>query len=305
MRRALLALTIVALASPAIGATFDESAAPGLNYDKAEFRLWLPDTAGPIRALVVLVPGSNGDGRGDVDDVFWQRFAAGRHLALVGCRFTDKAHEQMFIEQYVEASKGSGDALLNALTALSKKSGHPEIAMAPVLLWGMSAGGEFNYEFTAWKPERVLAFVVNKGNVYYTALAPAAARRVPGVLFTGEKDLAFRVDAINGLFAINRRAGALWAYAQEPGVGHEVAHSREFAAVLFDDVLSRRLSENGEVRALEEKTGFYADAKLRTVQSAGQTKPPATYPVSWLMSERLGRAWQDVIAGRTIEGSNR
>jgi dienelactone hydrolase len=305
MRRSIFVLLIVALASPAIGATFDEAAPPGLNYDRAEFRLWLPDAVGPIRALVILVPGSNGDGRGDVDDVFWQRFATRRQLALIGCRFTDKTHEQMFIEQYVDASKGSGDALLNAVAALAKKSGHPEIASAPLLLWGMSAGGEFNYEFTAWKPERVLAFVVNKGNVYYTALAPAAARRVPGVLFTGEKDLAFRVDAINGLFAINRRAGALWAYAQEPGVGHEIAHSREFAAVLFDEMLSRRLSETGEVRALEEKSGFYADGRLRTVQPVGETKPPASYPVSWLSSERLARAWQDVIAGRTIEDSSR
>ena len=61
----------------------------------------------------------------------------------------------------------------------------PKLADAPLLLWGMSAGGEFNYEFAAWKPERVVAFVVNKGNVYYTGLASDAARRVPGLLFTG------------------------------------------------------------------------------------------------------------------------
>jgi pimeloyl-ACP methyl ester carboxylesterase len=33
----------------------------------------------------------------------------------------------------------------------------------------MSAGGQFNYEFAAWKPDRVAAFVVNKGGIYYTA----------------------------------------------------------------------------------------------------------------------------------------
>jgi len=156
-----------------------------------------------------------------------------------------------------------------------------------------------------WKPERVLAFVVNKGNVYYTALAPAGARRVPGILFTGEKDLAFRVDAVNGLFAINRRAGALWALAQEPGVGHEVAHSREFAGVMFDEMLSLRLTEKGELRSLDEKDGFYTDAKLHTVQPVGQSKPPSGYPVSWLVSERLTLAWQDVVAGRTVADHSR
>jgi len=42
----------------------------------------------------------------------------------------------------------------------------------------MSAGGEFNYEFTAWMPERIVAFVANKGGVYYTALFQDVARSV-------------------------------------------------------------------------------------------------------------------------------
>jgi poly(3-hydroxybutyrate) depolymerase len=281
------------LASPiaARAATFDQAAAPGANYDKAEFRLWLPDTPTPIRALVVLVPGSNGDGRGQVDDAFWQSFAAKHRLGLVGCRFTDKPHDQMFIEEYVDVSKGSGQALLDALQSLARQSHHPEIATAPMLLWGMSAGGEFNYEFTAWKPERVIAFIVNKGNVYYTALAPEAARRVPGIMFTGEQDLDFRIAAIDGLFAINRRAGALWAYAKEPGVGHAVAHSREFAAVLFADMLAARVSDAGALKPLDPKSGLFGDAKSRTVQPNGESKPPAQYPVSWLPNDRVARAW--------------
>lgn len=282
-------------------ATFDASRPSGANYDKAEFRLWLPDAAGPVRALAILVPGSNGDGRAQVDDPFWQTFAATEHVGLVGVRITDKQHDQMFIEHYVDVSKGSGQALLDALASLAQASQHAEVATVPLLLWGMSAGGEFNYEFAAWKPERVVAFVVNKGNVYYSALAPEAARRVPGILFTGEKDLAFRVDAIAGLFAINRRAGALWAYAQEPGVGHEVAHSREFAAVLFDEMLAARLSADGHLKPLDEKSGLFGDPKTQAVAAVGDTKPPATYPVSWLPSARVARAWQAVIAGRSVD----
>jgi dienelactone hydrolase len=302
MFRFALLLAVTALTAPAAAAaTFDTSVAPGANYDKAELRLWLPDSPGALRALVVLMPGSNGDGRGQVDDPFWQTFAVAHHVGLVGCRLTDKPHDQMFIEQYVEVSKGSGQALLDGLAQLARASNHAGLDALPLLLWGMSAGGEFNYEFTAWKPDRVIAFVVNKGNVYYTALAPAAARQVPGILFTGENDLAFRIDAINGLFAINRRAGALWAYAQEPGVGHEVAHSREFAAVLFDEMLSARLAENGQLRPLDEKQGLLGDAKAHTVQPAGAAPAPARYPVSWLPSARVARAWQAVLAGKAPE----
>ena len=57
---------------------------------------------------MILVPGSNGDGRGAVDEPFWRDFATRHQLALVGCRFTDKPHDQMFLEHYVEVAKGTG-----------------------------------------------------------------------------------------------------------------------------------------------------------------------------------------------------
>lgn len=287
----------LAFASAARAATLDEAAPPGTSYDKAEFRFWYPDDGGPLRALVILVPGSNGDGRAQVDEPVWREFATRLQLGLVGCRFTDKQHDRMFIEEYVDVSKGTGPALLNALTAFASRSGRAEVASAPLLLWGMSAGGEFNYEFVAWKPERVLAFVVNKGNVYYTALAPEAARRVPGLLFTGEKDLEYRIAAVNGLFAINRRAGALWAIAQEPGVAHAVARSRDLALILFEDMLAAQAAKSPP---LEEATGYFGDPKAGTIQPAAGVKTPAT-PTAWLPTERLAKAWQAVVTGRPFE----
>jgi poly(3-hydroxybutyrate) depolymerase len=207
MNRAVALLTtglILASAGGVRAATFDQVAKPGANYDKAEFRLWLPEGAGPVRALVVLVPGSNGEGRTMVDDPFWQAFAVKHRLGLVGCHLTDKPHDQSFIEEYVDVAKGSGQALLDSIATLGAMAGHAEMATAPLMLWGMSAGGEFDYEFAVWKPERVIAFVVNKGNIYYTALAPAATRSIPALLFTGEQDLDFRIETVNGIFAVNR-----------------------------------------------------------------------------------------------------
>lgn len=295
------AVAILASAS-ARAATIDISGAPGANYDKANFRLWYPDGAGPIRAVVVLVPGSNGDGRPQAEDAFWQSFATRNRLALVGCQFTDQPHDQMFIEHYVDVFKGSGQALVDALNTFATRANHEEIASAPLLLWGMSAGGECNYEFVAWKPERVLAFIVNKGNVYYTALAPQAARSVPGLLFTGEKDLEFRTSTIAGIFAVNRRAGALWAYAQEPGIGHEIGRSRDLAVMLYEGMIEARMPEAGSntLRAVSEKAGFYGDMKTQTVQAVGDAKAP-TYPGSWLPTERLARAWQTVVSGRPFD----
>jgi hypothetical protein len=130
MYRIVLAVLCLTVAPSARAATYDETIPPGANYDKAEFRLWLPEAPGAVRSVVILVPGSNGDGRGQVDDPFWQTFAATRHLALVGCRFTDKQHEQMFIEHYVEC-QGSGQAL----TRVAQQEIEPcRTASAPLLL---------------------------------------------------------------------------------------------------------------------------------------------------------------------------
>jgi poly(3-hydroxybutyrate) depolymerase len=273
------------------GASFEETVAPGRNYDKADFKLWLPDGIGTVQAIALLVPGSNGDGRGQVDDPVWQAFAVRHKLALVGVRFTDKPHDQGFIEEYVNVSQGSGQAMLDAMAAFATRSKHPELATAPFLLWGMSAGGEFNYEFVAWKPERVVAFVVNKGNIYYTALAPKAARSVPGILFTGGKDLEFRTNTITGLFAVNRRAGALWALAEEPSAAHVVGRSRDVALVLFEEALALRLGEGSALKPLSEKSGFLGDIKAKTFQPIGEPPVPS-YPTAWLPTARVAERWQ-------------
>ena len=277
----------------------ETTVAPGPNYDKANFRLWLPPGLATVKAVLVLVPGSNGDGRPMVSEAAWQDFAVRRGVALVGCEFTDKPHDQGFIEEYVNVSRGSGQALLDALAALAAKSSHPELAQVPLLFWGMSAGGQFNYEFAAWKPERVLAFVVNKGGIYYSALVPGAARRVPALLFVGGKDLAFRTNTIVGLFAVNRRAGALWALVEEPKAEHVVGRSQELSLEFFDEVMPLRLGEGGALRPLSDASGFLGDLTARTFAPRG-TGPAPGVPTAWLPTERVARAWQAVVTDTAV-----
>lgn len=293
----LLTLVAVGIAESQVAVILDEAAPPGNNYDKAEFRLWYPGNVPRLRAIVVLVPGSNVDGRSLVDDSTWQAFAIRHNLALLACRFTDRPHDQGFIEHYVNVSQGSGEALLDALVSLARRSDHRELATAPLLLWGFSAGGQFNYEFVAWRPERVLGFVVNKGGIYYSALVSQAARHVPGILFIGGKDLEFRTNTIVGLFAVNRRAGALWALAEEPSADHVEGRSRELALRFFEDMLPLRLperawsgSEPSALRSIPEKSGFLGDLKAKTFHALGNTDAP-NYPTAWLPTERVARAW--------------
>jgi poly(3-hydroxybutyrate) depolymerase len=273
------------------GTTLDQQIPPGKNFDKANFRLWVPKDAGTLQAIVVLMPGSNGDARAQVDDPVWRDFATRHKLALVGGQITDKPHEQNFLEQYCNVSQGSGQALLDAITMFATNSHHPELATAPLFLWGMSAGGQFNYEFVAWKPERVAAFVVNKGGIYYTALTSQASRDVPGILFIAGKDLESRISTISGLFSLNRRAGALWALAEEPSVAHVVGRSRDVALVFFEDALTLRLGGEATLKPISENSGFIGDIKAKAFHAAaGQPAPTGT--TSWLLTERVARAWQ-------------
>lgn len=296
MRAFIVALLFLVVPGPAWSqAILDDSIPSGANFDKAQFRFWAPEGNTPLRGVLVLVPGSNGDGRPMAQDTVWQKFATEQHLAIVACRFTDKPHEQGFIEEYIAVSRGSGDALLTAISRFSERSGHREIADAPLLMWGMSAGGQFNYEFVAWKPERVMAFAVNKGGIYYSALLSRAARDVPGMLFIGGKDIAFRNNTIIGLFAVNRRGGALWALAEEPGVGHVVGKSRDVSLVFFDEVLKLRArTADGSMAKLVEKAGYLGDLANRTFAPLGEGRVP-NYPTAWLPSERVARAWQDMV----------
>lgn len=300
MTRVVGLMLLLSAAAPAFAQqVFDHTVPPGANFDKAEFRLWVPPSMPKVRAVLVLVPGSNGDGRPMAEDAFWQTFATKHGLAIMACRFTDTPHDQSFLEDYVQVSNGSGQALLDALTALAGASKHPEIAAAPLLMWGMSAGGQVDYEFAAWKPERVIAFVVNKGGVYYSALVPRAARNVPALLFVGEKDLDFRINTIQGLFAVNRRGGALWAYVVEPDTAHAVGRSRDLGAMFFEDVLAMRLS-GGTLAPIADKTGFIGDLKEITFQPVA-TSPAPTLPTAWLPTERIARAWQAVVTSKPFE----
>ena len=276
-----------AVAQPQVQAPappLEETIPPGVNFDKAEFKFWSPKDAATLRGVVVLVPGSNGDGRPMADDPFWQAFAAKNSVALLGCRFTDKPHDQSFIEDYVNVSRGSGQALIDVLAKFASRASHPEVASVPMFLWGMSAGGQFNYEFTAWKPERVGAFIVNKGGIYYSALLSKAARDVPGLLFVGEKDLQSRVETITGLFAVNRRGGAVWALVVEPGLAHVVGQSKELGALFFEEMLSK-----------PRGAGFIGDLKSFDVQPAASPGTPST-PNAWLQTERIAAAWKAAVS---------
>jgi len=276
--------------------TLDESAPPGANYDKADFRFWAPEGIAKLDGILVLNPGSNGEGRQEASDPTWRQWAASHRLAIIGTHFTDK--QPSIVEDYANVSKGSGQALINAINQFATRSHHPELATAPLVLWGMSAGGEVNYEIAAWIPDRVAAFVVNKGNFYYTGVASKATRNIPALLFVGESDLQYRITAVTGIWAMNRRPGALWALVQEPNTPHAVGRSDLMSRMFFDDVLPMRItSGSAALKPLDPNKGWLGDLSTHAISAVVPGAKPSDTPTAWLPSERSARAWAAVENG--------
>ena len=280
--------------------TLDEAAPPGDNYDKAEFRFWAPEGAGKLDGILVLNPGSNGEGRQQASDPVWRAWAASHKLAIIGTHFVDK--KISIVEDYVDVKKGTGPALVNAINAFATRSHHPELAKAPLVLWGMSAGGEIDYELAAWMPERIAAFVVNKGNFYYTGVASKATQAVPALLFVGETDLEYRVTAVSGIFMMNRRPGALWALVREPNTPHAVGRSDEMGRMFFDAVLPQRItSGSATLNPMDPNKGWLGDVDKKTIAAAVPGAKPSDTPTVWLPNEKLAKAWVAVETAQPFE----
>jgi len=294
LKSALLLITLLLIGPVANAETFEVTMAPGAIHNMAAFKLWVNPEVKKIRGILILNPGSNGDGRNNVEDEYWQAFANKHDFALMGTYLTDHRHPNMMIEEYIRVSQGSGQAMLDAIDHFATESGHAELSHAPFLLWGHSAGGELNYEIAAWIPERVIAFVVNHGGYYYSSIPPEATRQTPGLFFVGLDDLPSRNAIIKGIFLTNRRAGALWALAEEKGVGHEVVGSRDLAVEFYEAVMKKRLPENAmgyeSLRPLTEDTGTLASIYTHAItQLSADVKREET---SWMVSAELASSWQ-------------
>jgi len=283
-------------ATPVLGPPLqlDYEASPSDNFTKAAFRFWSPPYDQPIRGVIVIVPGLDGDGRNMLSAPAWQALARKYRLALVAC----------FLQggDYYNAPNGTGDALLEALKEFAEKSGHPEISQAPLLLYGESAGGQFDYDFVLWKPERVMTFVVNKGGYYDGDEPDSHTCAVPGLFFLGLKDSNLRINAVTGIWTEGRKQGALWALAPQPNSGHEFSKTAATAQVFFQGVLKNRLPDDSlssddapPMKPMQENQGWLGDLKTHEIHD-GSTDSEPNLNDAWFPDQNSAIAWKAFVS---------
>ncbi len=278
---------------------FDYEVRPRENFTKAAFRFWSPSYKDSIRGVIVLVPGLNGDGLNMVADDSWQALAQKYRLALVSCYL--QGGKETGEGAYYNAPNGTGQALFEALKNFADQAKRPEVEMAPLLLYGESAGGQFDYDFVLWKPERVVCFVVNKGGFYSHALADENVRSVPGLFILGMSDEKERIDAITKIWKEGRDHGALWALAPQPNSGHEFSQTPRLARAFFEPVINARLpsgnsSLSGDapaLNAMSENKGWVGNLTTFSIHQSAMDLDPLTR--AWLPNDTAAQAWADFV----------
>ena len=268
----------------------------GENYKLAQFRFWNPNVNDDYKGILVLTPGINRDGREAVLDTVWQKFATKHNLIIVASHFKSypKKEER---PPYYQASEGSGNILLTSIEKYSKEISNKNILQLPLLLYGFSAGGQFNYEFASWKPEKVISFVVNKGGYYSTAITSKETQKVPGIFIIGENDLYYRNNLILGIYSSNRSQGAIWTLITEKETKHTPKNSKALSISFFESIMPKRLSDNKliDIKSSNPILGFpdrktvkfFTEIDKTDFNKWGKLKRLTI----WLPDERFGDIW--------------
>ena len=242
MKKLIFVVSALLFSLHSIAQKEDFSFYDGENFQLAEFRFWNPNINDDYNGILVLTPGINRDGREAVLDTVWQKFATRHNLIIVASHF--KNYESNNNLRYRDASKGSGEILLKSIEKYSQEISNKNINELPLLLYGFSAGGQYNFEFASWKPERVISFVVNKGGYYDTAVASSDTQKVPGIFFIGEDDLYYRNNLILGIYSANRSQGANWTLITEKETKHSPKNSKDLSISFFESIMTKRLKDN-------------------------------------------------------------
>ena len=202
---------------------------PNDNFLEASFRLIIPSHQAPISAVLVYVPGTDGDGRGIVSDPEFLALAIACHAGVVGCYFRGEGLP------YSDPRGGSGRALNEALTYFAGRSDRTQISRVKMLLVGFSQGGIFAFNYICWQPQRVEAFAALRAA--FPSLRPQLESfQVPGLIAAGEKDDAGRIRSMAIAYGEAEGRKAKWSFLLEKQSGHQIGRSLQLTSLLFETI---------------------------------------------------------------------
>jgi len=267
-------------------------ASPGMTQD-GQYYCWLPDGAGPYRAVICHLHACAADGVAPsfMNDVWWTTLAKKYHAVFIAPMYCT-CGDVIACRNWCYPNQGGSDLnWLAALDTLAKRTNHPEISTIPWCLWGHSGGSYWAGAVTDKYPERTCACVQKS---LCTNMTNPLAYKVP-VLHQdgGPRDLVQN----DGCFADGRNHNALWAHSIDPGSGHDCANSRELAIPWFDMAMAMRLPDSAggpasKMKPVDTTSEWFGD------MSSHNIAPLASFTgnknnASWFPNSRMASLWRE------------
>jgi autotransporter-associated beta strand protein len=269
------------------GAYYNAPLSPSYRGYVHDTRLWIPNNVTVIKGVIIIGNGALGDQRGRTAETDWQAFARAHDFALMGT--------SLYICQSANDVNVEVPMLLADLAWYATASGHPEVTNLPFVLCGWSGGGQIAYGINTKIPERVIAYIMNKGAYYVPGALSATALKTPSIGVGGQFDLGVGRTGIIDRFEANRPSGGLCALAIEQNTGHVEGNVDGMFFTFFDHAIRARYPAgatplSGPVTLLDltESNGWLATEPTVSSGLSGSVYPYVDYPgtkttACWLM----------------------
>lgn len=184
------------------------------------------------------------------------------------------------------AARGSGDALLALLDSLANRTGHPELSLARLALFGFSATGSFALTFAIQHPARTLTAVRYHSHLRGLAMDTVALTRTPVLLIASTGDSSAGVEDTRTLWQRGQSLAPRWAFAVEAGRAHTSLDSWWEASDLiwhWIGTLGRNASP------VDRDHGWYGDPRTRQIGRATAARVGDT---SWFPDSVTAESWR-------------
>jgi len=217
--------------------------------DHVDYGIYVPGGNRTIRGVMVFQHGCSQEefGISRHCDVQYQALARKWDLAIVEPTIFGLCDIWAFPEN------GSYKSLLLALSKAGARTGHPELATAPFLLWGHSGGGLWTLAMLNQHPERIIAAVCYSAAWDPDWDYPEVAYDVP-VIFRhagpGEGADNIPATARHG-FAKMRAHDAPASIAYTRGQTHNHSYIRSMTVPFWEAALAQRLAGDGSLQKLD------------------------------------------------------
>ena len=299
---------------------YEASVKPGELIFAVNFTMWIPPGVKTLRGVIVhqhgCGEGSCKSGLTGAFDLHWQALAKAHGCALMGPSYEQP--EKADCQMWCDPRNGSDEAFQKSLADLGAKSGHPELATVPWVLWGHSGGGHWAGGMVLLHPERVAAAWLRSGvpllaanperSAIKTYTVPDAALGVPIMCNPGTKEgVTVKEGRFAGVWPANeafftalRAKGGLIGVAVDPLTAHECGNQRYLAIPWLDACLTARLpAKSGDPLKPMPAAAWLAPLLGSEAVPEGKFSGEKEKSV-WLPNEAIAKAWMSYVKDTAI-----